>query len=77
MCFSAAELRGHVEHGGRFSPFPGKAADNLSRQTLKVLGQERAIKETLRPLVVLMRPAIPDLIEVNGKLGSIQWLAFP
>ena len=75
MSLPAAELRRHVEDGVRLC-LDAIQPVHFPRQSHQVGRQYGLGKEPFGLLIVIVRAAIPHLIEMNGKLGSIQRLAF-
>ena len=51
---------------------PGEPTDHAAAEFAQARGQECAIKEPLRILIIVGRPAVADVVEMDGEFGRIQ-----
>jgi len=72
MRLPAAKLRGHVEHGRSLHLDPGEPPHDLGCQIEQALGEIGPLEEPVRLDVVLVCPAIADVVQMHGELGRIQ-----
>src|SRR5262245_50247706 len=49
-----------------------KASDHTAAELAQARRYERAVEEPLRVLVVVRRPTVANVVEVDGELGSVQ-----
>ena len=71
----AAELRGEIEDGVRFSFLAGQSADDLRSQTREIFGEISSLEESFRLLIVGWGRALANLIQMDGKFRRIEWFA--
>ena len=76
MCFAAAELGGEVENGARLRALAGETPDDLARQRGQVLREVGPREEPVRLLVIRRGAVVAYVVQVDGKLGGVEGLAF-
>jgi len=72
VCFTAAELRCHIEDGARLKLFTRETAHDLRREVAQRFRQIGALEKSLGDTVVLRRTSLADVIEVDGEFRSIE-----
>ena len=72
MSLATAELGGEIVDCRGLDLYTREPPDHAAAKLAQARSQERAIKEPLRFLIVIRRPSVPNVVEMNSELGSVK-----